>query len=37
MIEEFNKDIYNSIKEIKENTGNPAQVLQEETQKYLKE
>ena len=37
MIEDFKKDINNSLKEIQENTGKQVEVLQEETQKSLKE
>jgi hypothetical protein len=37
MIEDFNKDINNSLKEIQENTGKHLEALKEETQKSLKE
>ena len=37
MIEDFKKDINNSLKEIQENTGKKVQALKEETQKSLKE
>ena len=37
MIEEFKKDINNSLKEIQENTGKQVEDLKEETQKSLKE
>jgi hypothetical protein len=37
MIENFNKDINNSLKEIQENTGKQVETLTEETQKSLKE
>ena len=37
MIEDFKKDINNSIKEIQENTGKQVEALKEETQKSLKE
>ena len=37
MIEDFKKDISNSLKEIRENTGKQLEALKEETQKYLKE
>jgi hypothetical protein len=37
MIEDFKKDINNSIKEIEENTGKQVEALKEETQKSLKE
>jgi hypothetical protein len=37
MIEEFKKDINNSLKEILENTGKQLEALKEETQKSLKE
>ena len=37
MIEDFKKDINNSLKEIQENTGKQGGGLQEETQKSLKE
>jgi hypothetical protein len=36
MIEDFNKDINNSLKEIQKNTGKQVEALKEETQKYLK-
>jgi hypothetical protein len=37
MIEDFKKDINNSLKEIQENTGKQVEVLKEETQKSLKD
>jgi hypothetical protein len=37
IIENFKKDIKNSLKEIQENTGKQVENLKEETQKYLKE
>jgi two-component sensor histidine kinase len=37
MIEEFNKEINNSLKEIQENTSIQLEALKEETQKSLKE
>ena len=37
MIEEFKKDINNSLKEIQENTGKQVENLKEEPQKSLKE
>jgi hypothetical protein len=37
MIEDFKKDIINSLKEIQENTGKQLEALKEETQKSLKE
>ena len=37
MIEDFKKDINNSVKEIQENTGKQVKDLKEETQKSLKE
>ena len=37
MIEDFKKDINNSLKEIQENTGKQLEALKEETQKSLKE
>ena len=37
MIEDFKKDINNSLKEIQENTSNRVEALKEETQKSLKE
>jgi hypothetical protein len=37
MIEEFKKDINNSLKEIQENTGKQVEFLKEETHKFLKE
>jgi hypothetical protein len=37
MIEDFKKDINNSLKEIQENTGKELDALKEETQKSLKE
>ena len=36
MIEDFKKDINNSLKEIQENTGKQLEALKEETQKTLK-
>jgi hypothetical protein len=36
MIEDFKKDINNSLKEIQENTGKQVDALKEETQKSLK-
>ena len=36
MIEDFKKEINNSLKEIKENTGKKVEVLKEETEKSLK-
>ena len=36
MIEDFKKDINNSLKEIQENTGKQVEDLKEETQKSLK-
>ena len=36
-IEEFKKDINNSLKEMQENTGKQVEDLKEETQKSLKE
>jgi hypothetical protein len=36
MIEDFKKDINNSLKEIEENTGKQLKALKEETQKSLK-
>jgi hypothetical protein len=36
-IEDFKKDINNSLKENQKNTGKQVQVLKEETQKSLKE
>ena len=35
MIEDINKDINNSLKEIQENTGKQLEALKEETQKSL--
>jgi hypothetical protein len=35
MIEDFKKDINNSLKKIQENTGKQIEVLKEETQKFL--
>jgi hypothetical protein len=35
MIENFKKDINNSLKEIQENTGKQVEVLKEEIQKFL--
>jgi predicted nucleic acid-binding Zn-ribbon protein len=37
MIEDFKKDINNSLKEIQENIGKQVEALKEETQKSLKE
>jgi hypothetical protein len=37
MIEDFKKDINNSLKEIQENTGKQLEALKEKTQKSLKE
>ena len=37
MIENFKKDINNSLKEIQENTGKDLEALKEETQKSLRE
>ena len=37
LIEDFKKDINNSLKEIQENTGKQLEALKEETQKFLKE
>ena len=37
VIEDFKKDINNSLKEIQENTGKQVEALKEETQKSLKE
>ena len=37
MIEDFKKDISNSLKEIQENTGKKIESLKEKTQKSLKE
>jgi hypothetical protein len=37
VIEDFKKDINNSLKEIQENTGKQLEALKEETQKSLKE
>jgi predicted nucleic acid-binding Zn-ribbon protein len=37
MIEEFKKDIHNSLKEIQENTGKQGEALKEKTQKPLKD
>ena len=36
MIEDFKKDINNSLKEIQENTGKQLEALKEETQKSIK-
>jgi hypothetical protein len=36
MIEDFKKDINNSLKEIQENTGKQVEAFKEETQKSLK-
>jgi hypothetical protein len=35
MTENVNKDIYNSLKEVQENTGKEVEALKEETQKSL--
>jgi prefoldin subunit 5 len=37
LIEDFKKDVNNSLKEIRENTGKQVEGLNEETQKSLKE
>jgi hypothetical protein len=37
LVEDFKKDINNSLKEIQENTGKQEEALKEETQKSLKE
>jgi hypothetical protein len=37
LIEDFKKDINNSLKEIQEKTGKKLEALKEETQKFLKE
>jgi hypothetical protein len=37
LIEDFKKDINNSLKEMQENTGKQLEALKEETQKSLKE
>jgi hypothetical protein len=37
MIDDFKKDINNSLKERQENTGKQVEALKEETQKSLKE
>ena len=37
MIEDFKKDINNSLKEIQKNTGKQVEALKEETQKSFKE
>ena len=37
LIEDFKKDIKNSLKEIQENTCKQVEALKEETQKFLKE
>jgi hypothetical protein len=37
LIEDFKKDINNSLKEIQENTGKQVEDLKEETQKFFKE
>ena len=37
MIEDFKKDINNSLKEIQENTSKQVEALKEETRKSLKE
>jgi hypothetical protein len=37
MIEDFKKDIINSLKEIQENTGKQVEAFKKETQKSLKE
>ena len=36
VIEDFKKDINNSLKEIQENTGKQLEAFKEETQKFLK-
>ena len=37
IMEDYKKDINNSLKEIQENTGKQVEALKEETQKFLKE
>ena len=37
VIEDFKKDINNSLKEIQENTGKQVEALKEQTQKSVKE
>jgi hypothetical protein len=37
LIEDFKKDINNSLKEIQENTGKQLEIIKEETQKFLKD
>jgi hypothetical protein len=37
LIEDFKKDINNSLKELEENTGKQIETIKEETQKSLKE
>jgi hypothetical protein len=37
MMEDFKKDIDNSLKEIQKSTGKQVEALKEETQKFLKE
>jgi hypothetical protein len=37
LVEEFKKDINNSLKEIQENTAGQVEALKEETQKSIKE
>ena len=37
MMEDYKKDMYNSLKEIQENAGKQVEALKEETQKSLKE
>jgi hypothetical protein len=37
LIEDFKKEIYNSLKEIQENTDKKVEALKQETQKFLKE
>jgi hypothetical protein len=37
IIEDYNKDINNSLKETQENSGKQVETLKEETQKSLKE
>jgi hypothetical protein len=37
LIEDFKKEINNSLKEIQENTGKQVETLKVESQKYLKE
>ena len=36
MVEDLKKDINNDVKEIQENTGKQAEVLEEETHRFLK-